>query len=120
MNPSVSPAKQIKKPAKTRGLINAEIEEDFVLMGLFLDLLCERAFAHGLPCEKRVRDSGETPNGLSASETLRESHLVVYYTLVCQASSYTPVEAEALPEQAPCSPRCEAAVDDATGKPVKG
>jgi hypothetical protein len=32
---------------------------------------------------------GETPNGLSASKTLRESHLLVYYTLVCQASSCT-------------------------------
>ena len=51
--------------------------------------MCERAFAHGLPCEKKVRDSGETPNGLNVSETLRESHLLVYYTLVCQASSYT-------------------------------
>jgi hypothetical protein len=33
---------------------------------------------------------GETPVLLSASATLKESQLLVYTTLVCQVSSYTP------------------------------
>src|SRR5439155_2349891 len=54
--------------------------------------LCERAFRSRLPCGKRVGWSSweRRLTDFSASKTLKESHLLVYTTLVCQASSYTP------------------------------
>jgi hypothetical protein len=47
-------------------------------------------FARGYPAERGSGGArGETPKQLGASKTLNESHLLVYTTLVCQASSYT-------------------------------
>ncbi len=56
----------------------------------FLVVRTSLSLAITLRKEGRVGLLGETPNGLSASKTLNESHLLVYTTLVCQASSYTP------------------------------
>jgi hypothetical protein len=54
--------------------------------------LCERAFRSRVTLRKegQVELLGETPVLLSASATLKESQLLVYTTLVCQAPSYTP------------------------------
>ena len=56
----------------------------------FLVVRTSLSLAITLRKEGRVGLLGETPNGLSASKTLNESHLLVYTTLVCQVSSYTP------------------------------
>jgi hypothetical protein len=48
----------------------------------FLVVRTSLSLAVTLREEGQVKLRGETPNGLSASKTLKESHLLVYTTLV--------------------------------------
>jgi hypothetical protein len=70
----------------------ADRELDFVFIAIYLKVVRANPERSRFP----VREEGqvawlESPNGLSASKTLKESHLLVNTTLVYQASSYTPM-----------------------------